>query len=534
MHYYTQQGIEDTNKSEAFTYDAWFRLKAAQTINVNSNTAGTWSLTWGYDRLGNRKQQTLVNGNIPPPGIGQPSFAIDETTNRINGFGYDNAGNLTSDPAFTYTYDGVNRMKQAQQIASPNTVTSSTYFGASRIKSIVSATTTRYVYSGSKPIAEYVNGSTTPSKEYIYAGGQLLATIAGSATTYHHPDHLSNRAETDAAGTPVRSFGHFPYGEVWYETGTTDPLKFTSYVRDSGTGQSGLDYAVFRFASSGLARFMSPDPLAGNILSPQSLNRYAYVTNDPVNMIDPLGLAGGNWKCRILNTGNCAGGNYAGWTSNATAGMGAPGCALDGQTVDCGLTHVAEDFGGIATLCYSFMGCGTHYVNFNGQPGGPDWVKPGAGDPELVAAGCLVNISRGGWGDMVWCPGWDGMSFNWGGRTEFQISNLDSDVDSIVVKHKASRVITPVVYAKPPITKDEAHALCTIAAVNASNGTGGSVLNPGVSSDTGYGVYTSAKGTPKLGDQTVAGNGAAGFGALLSYLSTYGGVYSGCMGALGF
>lgn len=38
---------------------------------------------------------------------------------------------------------------------------------------------------------------------------------------------------------------------------------------------------------------MTPDPLAGSLLAPQSLNRYPYVQNDPVNLIDPLGLLHG-------------------------------------------------------------------------------------------------------------------------------------------------------------------------------------------------------------------------------------------------
>jgi RHS repeat-associated protein len=287
MHYYTQPGTEDTNKSESFTYDSWFRLKAAQTINVNSSTAGTWSLAWTYDRLGNRKQQQLTGGNLPA-GIGQPNFTIDETTNRISGFTYDLAGNLTNDGAFTYAYDGANRMKQAQQSASPNTVTSSTFFGPLRIKKAVGSTTTVYVYSGAKPIAEYVNGSL--SKEYIYAGSALLATIAGTSTTYHHPDHLSNRAETDSTGAVVRTAGHFPYGESWYES-SADPMKFTTYSRDSGTGETGSDYAMFRQFNSGQGRFTGPDLMSGDIGSPQSLNRYSYTGNDPINAVDPLGLA---------------------------------------------------------------------------------------------------------------------------------------------------------------------------------------------------------------------------------------------------
>jgi len=34
----------------------------------------------------------------------------------------------------------------------------------------------------------------------------------------------------------------------------------------------------------------SRNPLAGDILNPQSLDCYAYVLNNPTNLIDPLGL----------------------------------------------------------------------------------------------------------------------------------------------------------------------------------------------------------------------------------------------------
>ena len=151
-----------------------------------------------------------------------------------------------------------------------------------------------YTFSGSKVVAEYVNGAL--SKEYVYAGSTLLATHAGSATTYSYPDHLSTRVEADANGAVTRTFGHYPFGETWYQTGTASKWKFTSYQRDS---ESGLDYAIFRYHSSNLGRFMSADPLAGNISAPQSLNRYTYVLNDPINLIDPLGL---RRECRTQYT----------------------------------------------------------------------------------------------------------------------------------------------------------------------------------------------------------------------------------------
>jgi len=153
----------------------------------------------------------------------------------------------------------------------------------------VLATTTVYIFSGSKVLAEYDNGAAvaSPSREYIYAGAQLVATISGASTTYHHPDHLSTRVSTDSSGTVVRTFGHFPFGESWYETGSASKLKFTSYERDS---ESANDYAMARSYVNRLARFSSPDPVAGSLPNPQSFNRYAYVLNDAVNLADPLGL----------------------------------------------------------------------------------------------------------------------------------------------------------------------------------------------------------------------------------------------------
>jgi len=105
-------------------------------------------------------------------------------------------------------------------------------------------------------------------------------------------------------GTVTRTFGHLPFGETWYETGTAIKWKFTSYERDA---ESGLDYSIFRYDSSRLGRFMTRDPLAGSAADPQSLNRYSYVGNNPANFIDPLGLG----VCPFLapeQVDNCGGG----------------------------------------------------------------------------------------------------------------------------------------------------------------------------------------------------------------------------------
>lgn len=157
-----------------------------------------------------------------------------------------------------------------------------------RVEKSAGSTSTVYVFSGSQVVAEYDNGAgvSSPSREYIYSGNQLISTIDSSGTKYHHPDHLSVRVTTDSSGNKIGEQGHYPFGEQWYASSTTTKYFFTSYERDS---ESENDYAQARYHVNRLGRFGSPDPMAGSIADPQSLNRYAYTRNFPTGLVDRHG-----------------------------------------------------------------------------------------------------------------------------------------------------------------------------------------------------------------------------------------------------
>ena len=62
-----------------------------------------------------------------------------------------------------------------------------------------------------------------------------------------------------------------------------------------------------RVYATGQGRWLSPDPLAGDISNPQSLNRYAYALNNPCSLKDPLGLDACNFNIGIINEANLSG-----------------------------------------------------------------------------------------------------------------------------------------------------------------------------------------------------------------------------------
>ena len=90
----------------------------------------------------------------------------------------------------------------------------------------------------------------------------------------------------DPAEQVDNSLIRLPIGESWYGSGTTTEWEFTSYERDS---ESGNDYALGREYENRLARFSAVDTTVTQAADPQQWNGYVYVAGDPINRVDPSG-----------------------------------------------------------------------------------------------------------------------------------------------------------------------------------------------------------------------------------------------------
>ena len=124
-----------------------------------------------------------------------------------------------------------------------------------------------------------------------YPDGTDLVKRRG--VVYRHQDHLgSTVVVTRSDGQVIQRVVYKPYGAMQSASGSDYSKRlgfyFTGQRYEAAVGI--YDYGA-RFYDPTIGRFLQADNLVPEPYAPQSLNRYSYVLNSPVNGTDPSGNA---------------------------------------------------------------------------------------------------------------------------------------------------------------------------------------------------------------------------------------------------
>jgi RHS repeat-associated protein len=250
----------------------------------DDNLTNCWGEQYTYDPWGNFSAITPVSSLYT--GCTQESLSMSPTTkNQLedtnNDYVYDSAGNLTQPGPIggPYVYDAENHLTSAGGVTY-------TYDGDGN--RVMKSNGTIYWYgANSASLMESDLNGNVQRWYYFFDGQRVGRQLPTNEVGFYMTDHLGNVRFLSGCCTGY-SLDYYPFGGVITNSDTGDDrYQFTGKERDS---ESGLDNFGARYNSSSVGRFMSPDPIGGQKIDPQTLNKYSYVRNNPINFTDPTGL----------------------------------------------------------------------------------------------------------------------------------------------------------------------------------------------------------------------------------------------------
>lgn len=134
--------------------------------------------------------------------------------------------------------------------------------------------------------------SGTVKASYIYGLGLLAMEDSSGNIYYYHSDMSHNVvAITNSIDTIVERYVYNPFGLVLSQTDSIDqPFKFLGELGAESENDT-IYYLRARYYNALTRRFISKDPLFGDVTDPATLNRYIYGFNNPLQWFDPTGYS---------------------------------------------------------------------------------------------------------------------------------------------------------------------------------------------------------------------------------------------------
>ena len=302
---YPVKDSDKINETKKYTYDALGRL--VKTDVTNHSTGKNSSITYGYDKVGNRTSMTKdgVTTNYTYNDLNQLTKSTESKD-----------GKITSNKTYTYDVNG-NQIKEKDSVT--NITVENTYDVDDRLSTSITTNGEKEVvnqenlYNGNGKRIQKKEGNNVVN--YFYQDGVVLYTS----------DKNGNKTSQNFLGIDRNVIGTTRYSSEGFEYYTYNKDiqgSTTSIVGEDGTSPVAYDYDDFgvtktigdsiffnevcytggiydvstggyylnaRYYNPNNGRFITQDTYRGEVNKPETFNLYAYCYNNPVSYIDPLG-----------------------------------------------------------------------------------------------------------------------------------------------------------------------------------------------------------------------------------------------------